>query len=110
MCTRAKQVNKVGDASLTLIHCDCLLMDWSPTDTRPAAIWARREEFNVVRAQLVPDWITAAYTYLRQRAACGTICRLQLVLSGCRVSREVEHSYIQSLAGRHVESQNALRQ
>jgi len=48
MRTRTKQVNKVGDASLTPIHCDCLLMDWPPNDVRPAAIWARRAEVGAV--------------------------------------------------------------
>jgi len=78
MRMRTEQVNKVGDASLTPIHCDCLLMDWSPNDARLADIWALRTS----RAQLVPDWITAAYTYLRRRAVRGTSCRLQLILGG----------------------------
>jgi len=32
--TAAKQVNKVGVASVTPIHCDCLLMDWPPSQRR----------------------------------------------------------------------------
>jgi len=60
---RAKRVNKVGDASLTSIHCDCLLMDYSPNDRRRYKGPARRAEVAGVarthfRAQLVPDWIT----------------------------------------------------
>ena len=87
MRMRTKQVNKVGDASLTPIHCDCLLMDRSPNDAGrriDTAGGSRRRRAHASGAQLVPDWITAAYTYLRRRAARATICRLQLVLCGRR--------------------------
>ena len=65
------------------------------------------------RAQLVPDWITAAYMYLRRRAAArGTIC----VLVVCRrrrrrrVAGKIQQGEVKTLAGRHVESEDALRQ
>lgn len=48
MRMRAKQVNKVGDASLTPIHCDCLLMDRSPNDT--ALYWHGRRKSASSRA------------------------------------------------------------